>query len=52
MRKAPELPTAILPTESDTMVAIIDAFDEALGKIFMRLVEWILLTGEGVQSRS
>ncbi len=42
----------ILPAESDTMVAIIDAFDEALGKVLKRLVEWTLLTGEGAQSRS
>ncbi len=32
--------------------AIIDPFDEALGKVLKRLVEWILLTGEGAQSRS
>ncbi len=43
---------AILPAVSDTMVAIIDVFDEALGKILQRLVEWILRTGEGAQSRS
>ena len=41
---------SILPAELDTMVAIIDAFDEALGKILKRLVAWTLLTGEGAQS--
>ena len=43
---------AMLPAESDTMVAFIDAFDEALGKVLKRLIEWALLTGEGAQSRS
>ena len=42
----------ILPAESDTMVAIIDAFDEALGKVLKRLAERILPAGEGAQSRS
>jgi ABC-type uncharacterized transport system auxiliary subunit len=43
---------AVYPAESNTMVAIIDAFDEVPGKVLKRLVEWILLTGEGAQSRS
>lgn len=43
---------AVIPAESDTMVAIIYAFDAALGKILKRLVEWTLLTGEASQSRS
>ena len=42
----------ILPANPIPSVAIIDAFDEALGKILKRLVVWILRTGEGAQSRS
>lgn len=43
---------AILPADSDTMVAIIDAIDEALDKVLKSLVEWTLLTCEGAQCRS
>jgi cholesterol transport system auxiliary component len=32
---------------ADTMTEIITAFDEALGKVLKRLVEWTLVTGEG-----
>ena len=43
---------AILPAGPDTMVEIIDVFDEVLGKLLKRLVEWILLPAEGAQRRS
>ncbi len=43
---------AVIPAESDTMDAIIGAFDEALGKVLKRLVEWTLLTGEAARTRS
>lgn len=43
---------AEIDAESDTMPAIIQAFDEALGKVFKRLVEWTLTTGEGAWKRS
>lgn len=31
---------------ADTLPAVIDAFDEALGKVLRRLVEWTLITGD------
>ncbi len=43
---------AIVPAESDSMEAIINAFDVALGKVLKRLVEWTLPTGEAAQKRS
>jgi cholesterol transport system auxiliary component len=43
---------AVIPAGSDTIDAIIGAFDEALGKVLKRLVEWTLLTGEAAESRS
>lgn len=43
---------AIVPAESDSMEAIIEAFDAALGKVLKRLVGWTLLTGEKARSGS
>ncbi len=43
---------AIVPAESDTMEAIVKAFDAALGKVLRRLVEWTLLTGEAARPGS
>lgn len=40
---------ATVPAESDNIVAVIDAFDEALGKVLRRLVGWTLLTGEAAR---
>ncbi len=40
----------IVPAESDTMEAIVKAFDAALGKVLKRLVEWTLLTGEAART--
>lgn len=37
---------AVIEAEADTMEAIITAFDEALGKVLKRLVEWTLITGK------
>lgn len=37
---------AIVQAESDSMEAIVKAFDAALGKVLKRLVGWTLLTGE------
>ncbi len=42
----------IIDAEADTMAAIIEAFDEALGKVLKRLVEWTLTTGEGAWKQS
>jgi cholesterol transport system auxiliary component len=36
----------VIEAPADTMEAIIAAFDEALGKVLKRLVEWTLVTGE------
>ncbi len=38
---------AVIEAPADTMEAIVAAFDEALGKVLKRLVEWTLVTGEG-----
>jgi cholesterol transport system auxiliary component len=38
---------SVIAARADTMEAIIGAFDEALGKVLKRLVEWTLITGEG-----
>lgn len=40
---------AIVPAKADNIYAIIDAFDEALGKVLRRLVEWVLQTGEAAR---
>ncbi len=37
----------VIEARADTMEAIIAAFDEALGKVLKRLVEWTLITGQG-----
>ena len=37
----------MIEARADTMEAIIAAFDEALGKVLKRLVEWTLVAGEG-----
>ncbi len=38
---------AVIEARADTMAAIIAAFDQALGKVLRRLVEWTLTTGQG-----
>ena len=38
--------SAKVDAEADRLDAIIGAFDEAAGKVFKRLVEWTLVTGE------
>lgn len=43
---------AVVETRADTMEAIIAAFDQALGKVLKRLVEWTLTTGQGAWKRS
>ncbi len=42
---------AVIEARTDTMEAIIAAFDQALGKVLKRLVEWTLITGEGAWKR-
>jgi len=37
---------AVIEARADTMEAIIAAFDQALGKVLKRLVEWTLITGQ------
>ena len=37
---------AAIEARADTMEAIIAAFDQALGKVLKRLVEWTLITGQ------
>lgn len=37
---------AIIPAGKDSVVDIVEAFDEALGKVLRRVVEWTLDTGE------
>ena len=36
----------VIEARADTMEAVIDAFDSALGKVLKRLVEWTLITGQ------
>jgi len=36
----------VIEARSDTMEAIIASFDQALGKVLKRLVEWTLITGQ------
>jgi len=43
---------AVIEARADTMPAIIAAFDEALGKVLKRLVEWTLVTGQGTWKKS
>jgi cholesterol transport system auxiliary component len=43
---------AVIEARADTMPAIIAAFDEALGKVLKRLVEWTLVTGQGTWKTS
>ena len=42
---------AVIEARADTMEAIITAFDQALGKVLKRLVEWTLITGQGAWKR-
>ena len=42
---------SVITAERDRLDDIIAAFDEALGKVLKRLVEWTLLTGEEVYRR-
>ncbi len=42
---------AEVEAEADTMKAIIEAFDYALGKVLKRLVEWTLITGQEAWKR-
>ncbi len=43
---------AVIEARADTMEAVIDAFDSALGKVLKRLVEWTLITGQENWKRS
>jgi cholesterol transport system auxiliary component len=43
---------AVVEARSDTMEAIIAAFDQALGKVLKRLVEWTLTTGQETWKQS
>ncbi len=40
------------PAAGDSIPAVIDAFDEALGKVMRRLVEWTLATGDAARRKS
>jgi len=42
----------VIEARADTMEAIIDAFDTALGKVLKRLVEWTLITGQNTWKQS
>jgi cholesterol transport system auxiliary component len=42
---------AVIEAQADTMAAIIATFDQALGKVLKRLVEWTLITGQGAWKR-
>jgi len=42
----------VIEARADTMEAIIDAFDTALGKVLKRLVEWTLITGQDTWNQS
>jgi cholesterol transport system auxiliary component len=42
----------VIEAKADTMEAIIEAFDTALGKVLKRLVEWTLITGQETWKRS
>jgi ABC-type uncharacterized transport system auxiliary subunit len=41
-----------VPAEAQDLPAIAAAFDDALGKVLKRLVEWTLLTGQGARKSS
>ena len=41
----------MIEAPADTMEAIIAAFDDALGKVLKRLVEWTLVTGQETWKR-
>ncbi len=43
---------ARVPAQSDSMPAVIAAFDEALGKVLRRLVEWTLVTGAAATEKT
>lgn len=43
---------AKVPAKADRMADIVAAFDEALGKVLRRIVEWTLITGEAAYERS
>ena len=45
-------PTATVTAEAGELEAIATAFDEALGKVFKRLVEWTLTAGEAAAATS
>ncbi len=40
------------PATEDSLQAIVLAFDEALGKVFKELVEWVLMTAEAGKERA
>ncbi len=42
---------SLIEARADTMEAIIEAFDQALGKVLKRLVEWTLITGQEAWKR-
>ncbi len=43
---------ARVPAKEDSVPAVIEAFDDALGKVLRRLVEWTLVTGADAARRS
>jgi cholesterol transport system auxiliary component len=43
---------ARVPAKEDSIPSVIEAFDEALGKVLRRLVEWTLVTGAAAARRS
>ena len=40
------------PASGDSIPAVISAFDESLGKVLRRLVEWTLVTGDAAHRKS
>jgi len=42
---------ARVPAQADRMADIVDAFDEALGKVLRHIVEWTLTTGEAAYKK-
>lgn len=43
---------AKVPAQADRIADIVDAFDEALGKVLRRIVEWTLLTGQAAYEKT
>ncbi len=42
----------LIPAAEDSLEAVVEAFDEALGKVFKELVEWTLKTAEAGKRRA